>query len=72
MIHRGPDDDGIYISEDGSVALGHRRLSIVDLSKNGAQPFTSHSARSVMVYNGEIYNVAELKKRIIDEAQEPV
>ncbi len=72
MLHRGPDDDGIYISEDGSVALGHRRLSIVDLSKNGAQPFTSHSARSVMVYNGEIYNVAELKKRLIDEAQEPV
>ena len=62
MLHRGPDDGGIYLSEDGSVALGHRRLSIVDLSKNGAQPFVSASARSIIVYNGEIYNASELKK----------
>ena len=64
MLHRGPDDGGIYISEDGSVALGHRRLSIVDLSRNGAQPFVSASGRSVMVYNGEIYNAPELKKEL--------
>ncbi|MCR5672057.1 MAG: asparagine synthase (glutamine-hydrolyzing) [Butyrivibrio sp.] len=62
MLHRGPDDGGIYISEDNNVALGHRRLSIVDLSKNGAQPFVSHSGRGVMVYNGEIYNAADLRK----------
>lgn len=61
MLHRGPDDGGIYISDDGQVALGHRRLSIVDLSKNGAQPMTSQSGRSVIVYNGEIYNAQELR-----------
>ena len=67
MLHRGPDDGGIYISEDGNVALGHRRLSIVDLSKNGAQPFVSASGRYVLVYNGEIYNAAELKKDLEKE-----
>ncbi len=67
MLHRGPDDGGIYISEDGSVALGHRRLSIVDLSKNGAQPFVSASGRNIMVYNGEIYNAGELKKDLEKE-----
>ncbi|MBE5822934.1 MAG: asparagine synthase (glutamine-hydrolyzing) [Butyrivibrio sp.] len=67
MLHRGPDDGGIYISEDCQVALGHRRLSIVDLSKNGAQPFVSASGRNVMVYNGEIYNAAELKKDLEKE-----
>ena len=61
MIHRGPDDDGIYIDESGKVALGHRRLAIVDLSKNGAQPFVSASGKSVMVYNGEIYNAGTVK-----------
>ena len=54
MLHRGPDDEGIYISENGKVALGHRRLSIVDLSKKGAQPMMSHSGRKVIAYNGEI------------------
>ncbi len=69
MLHRGPDDEGIYVSEDGTVALGHRRLSILDLSKNGAQPMVSHSGRLVMVYNGEIYNNAELKKKLLDEGK---
>ncbi len=64
MLHRGPDDGGVFISEDKNVALGHRRLSIVDLSKNGAQPMFSHSGRFVMVYNGEIYNAAEVKKAL--------
>jgi asparagine synthase (glutamine-hydrolysing) len=64
MLHRGPDDGGVYVSEDGRVALGHRRLSIVDLSKNGAQPFTSASGRSICVYNGEIYNHGEVKARL--------
>ena len=67
MIHRGPDDNGIYISEDGKVALGHRRLSIVDLSKNGAQPFVSRSGNSVMVYNGEIYNHKVLRDKLLKE-----
>lgn len=68
MLHRGPDDGGIYISEDGRVALGHRRLAIVDLSKNGAQPFTSASGRNVMVYNGEIYNAAEIREKLIKDS----
>ncbi len=72
MLHRGPDDEGIYISDDKNVALGHRRLSIVDLSKNGAQPFVSHSGRSVMVYNGEIYNADEVKRKLLEDMDEPV
>ncbi len=67
MLHRGPDDNGIYISEDGKVVLGHRRLSIVDLSKNGAQPFVSRSGNSVMVYNGEIYNHKVLRDKLLKE-----
>ena len=69
MLHRGPDDGGIFVSEDGKVALGHRRLSIVDLSKNGAQPFVSHSGRSIMVYNGEIYNNQEVKDKLVKEGK---
>ena len=69
MLHRGPDDGGMYISDDGKVALGHRRLSIVDLSKNGAQPFVSHSGRSIMVYNGEIYNNREIKDKLVKEGK---
>ena len=67
MLHRGPDDGGTFISENGEVALGHRRLSIVDLSKNGAQPMVSHSGRMVMVYNGEIYNNKDVKQRLIND-----
>ena len=68
MIHRGPDDDGIYIDNEKKVALGHRRLAIVDLSKNGAQPFTSASGRLVMVYNGEIYNAQSVKDRLVADS----
>ncbi len=67
MAHRGPDDDGIYIDESGKVVLGHRRLAIVDLSKNGAQPFVSASGKSVMVYNGEIYNAGTVKERLLSD-----
>ncbi len=67
MLHRGPDDGGIYISDDGLVGFGHRRLSIVDLSKNGAQPMTSHSGKCIMAYNGEIYNSAEVKAKLLKD-----
>lgn len=67
MYHRGPDAGGTYISEDGMIALGHRRLSIVDLSENGAQPMTSHSGRFVIVYNGEIYNYKMLADKLLEE-----
>ena len=58
---RGPDSHGIWISQEHGVALAHRRLSIVDLSPAGHQPMTSHSGRYVMIYNGEVFNGAEIK-----------
>ena len=58
---RGPDSHGVWIDQDNGVALAHRRLSIVDLSPAGHQPMTSHSGRYVMVYNGEVFNGAEIK-----------
>lgn len=67
MLHRGPDAGGSYVSEDGKVALGHRRLSIVDLSEAGLQPMKSHSGRYVMAYNGEIYNYKKLSQKLLEE-----
>jgi len=54
MSHRGPDGFGIYINE--SFGLAHRRLSILDLSENGTQPFPSSDGRYVITFNGEIFN----------------
>ena len=65
MLHRGPDAGGSYFTEDGQVGLGHRRLSIVDLSEAGLQPMKSHSGRYVMVYNGEIYNYKKLSQKLL-------
>lgn len=61
MAHRGPNDAGIYWSEDGRVGMGHRRLSIIDLSSAGHQPMTSLERTIVITFNGEIYNYRELK-----------
>lgn len=69
MLHRGPDAGGCFVEGDGSVALGHRRLSIVDLSPAGAQPMESHSGRFVMAFNGEIYNHRKLRKKLIEEGK---
>lgn len=69
MFHRGPDAGGCFIEKDGSVALGHRRLSIVDLSPTGAQPMESHSGRFVIAFNGEIYNHRKLRKQLMDEGK---
>lgn len=69
MLHRGPDAGGTYLSEDGCVALGHRRLSIVDLSEAGAQPMTSHSGRYVLTYNGEIYNYKRLAEKLLSDGR---
>lgn len=69
MLHRGPDAGGSFVESDGSVALGHRRLSIVDLSPNGAQPMASHSGRYVIAFNGEIYNHRTLREKLIKEGK---
>jgi asparagine synthase (glutamine-hydrolysing) len=62
MRHRGPDDGGLYAA--GPVALGHRRLSILDLSENGRQPMFSSDGNFVLVFNGEIYNYLELREEL--------
>ncbi len=61
IAHRGPDDQGLFL--ENNFALGHRRLSIIDLSKEGHQPM-AYLDRYVIVYNGEIYNYKELKKQL--------
>lgn len=61
MQRRGPDGTGEWYSTDESVSLGHRRLAIIDLSENGAQPMVSVSGKSVITFNGEIYNYKELR-----------
>lgn len=60
IAHRGMDSFGYKVMEEGRVQFGHRRLSIIDLSENGAQPMESHDGRFVTIFNGEIYNFHEL------------
>lgn len=64
IAHRGPDDAGAWTDVDRGIALGHRRLSILDLSAEGHQPMHSESARYTLSYNGEIYNFAELRDEL--------
>ena len=71
LAHRGPDDKGFWIEDNGSIALGHRRLSIVDLSPAGHEPMHSASGRWVITFNGEIYNHAELRKELEAEGCVP-
>lgn len=66
IMHRGPDDGGAYISPDQKVGLGHRRLSIIDLSPLGRQPM-NYSDRYWIVFNGEIYNFQEKRKMLEKE-----
>ncbi len=71
IAHRGPDAEGVW--DDEHAYLGHRRLSIIDLSDSGTQPLHSYDNRYVIIYNGELYNYKELKlqlQRAIQGTQE--
>lgn len=68
--HRGPDDSGEWWSEDGCVGLAHRRLAIIDLSPAGHQPMHDASGTVSIVFNGEIYNFAELRKELAAKGHE--
>lgn len=62
IIHRGPDAGGVWVDNSFPLALGHRRLSIIDLSEAGAQPMESASGRYVLSFNGEVYNFPRLRQ----------
>ena len=64
MVHRGPDGEGIYISENKRVGLGHRRLSIIDLSDQASQPMSNGEGSIWISYNGEIYNHDKLRSQL--------
>jgi asparagine synthase (glutamine-hydrolysing) len=65
MVKRGPDGAGLWISPDRKVGLGHRRLSIIDLSDAANQPFCNESETIFVVFNGEIYNHAEIRAELV-------
>jgi asparagine synthase (glutamine-hydrolysing) len=69
LVHRGPDDDGIWGDDEAEVAFGHRRLSVIDLSHEGHQPMLSRDGRYVMVFNGEVYNHQLLRVELEDERE---
>lgn len=67
VTHRGPDDAGIWLGSDREPALGHRRLSIIDLSEAGRQPMVSSDGRCVITYNGEVYNYPQMRRSLLRE-----
>src|SRR3954468_21869059 len=64
IAHRGPDDQGVWTDAEAGIGLGHRRLSIVDLSPLGHQPMASADGRGMLSYNGEIYNHADMRSAL--------
>src|SRR6266849_2848647 len=66
MSHRGPDGAQNWVAPDGRIGLGHRRLSIIDLSDAAAQPMTNEDGTLWITYNGEIYNHTELRRDLAE------
>ncbi|MDP1537830.1 MAG: asparagine synthase (glutamine-hydrolyzing) [Burkholderiales bacterium] len=71
LVHRGPDDEGVWLDPTHRLALAHRRLSIIDLSPQGHQPMHSVSGRYVMAYNGEIYNFEQIRAELAAQGRAP-
>lgn len=69
IVHRGPDSDGYWLDGQGGIALGHRRLAVLDASPAGAQPMVSACGRFVIAFNGEIYNHLSLRRELDKLAQ---
>ena len=65
LVHRGPDDSGLFVSADGQVGLGFRRLRIVDLSASANQPLTNEDGSIQLVFNGEVYNFQALRRQLL-------
>src|SRR5689334_18992105 len=63
IAHRGPDGEGLF--EDAAASLGHRRLAVIDLSENAAQPMSNEDGSVWLVYNGEVYNFEELRPALV-------
>jgi len=71
LAHRGPDAAGEWLDHEAGIALGHRRLSILELSAAGSQPMASHAGRYVLATNGEIYNHLEIRESLARDGGEP-
>lgn len=70
ISHRGPDDEGIYYDQADGIGLGHRRLSIIDLSPAGHQPMRNEDSTIWVSFNGEIYNYVSLRKELVNKGHE--